>query len=249
MIIDAYNHSWLFYYIRFFFNNPDDGRQLQDNNPLQIVSIRIISGCLNLGKQIRAIVDLDNMLSNNVTGGFSSISAKSKHGSVISELMSKSKSLFHPYLYKTFQTFVTHKQKIKIDIKMIESFVDDQALIDLFFDTIEKKDMDDMSAWIDGNNLFKPAFFHVFKNIKEMHINVYAYDGIYQFSLSGFLEMIQNTAVNKVTIDFGGTRGREPLCALTCSSEFVAIRKEYKAERFRIKVDGYFEDKLVISKK
>ena len=83
---------------------------------MQIQSIRIIQDRINLEKHVRVITALDGMLSDSVK----EIAADSGYGAILTELLWKKKLLFHPYLYKTFDSLATHKKEIEISLKYIQ---------------------------------------------------------------------------------------------------------------------------------
>ena len=201
-------------------------------------------GCLNLEKQITAITTLDNIITdNNVT-----TLSGNKYGQIISELIFKRTSTFHPYLYKTFKSFTAHKKDIKIHIGKIDKYVFDKELKELlFYEIVENKDYGDINPWINDNNtdnLTKPILFNIFQNVKEVYINVH--HGYYALSLLSLLDILQNTSINKVTINIGWVK-KVLLKSLSLCSSFGSIKHQYKSRHFRIKFK--FPTDIIISKR
>ena len=206
-----------------------------DDSPLNVSSIRLIETGVNLESHIAAITALDCIISGSLWPD-NAISEDSTHGTVIKNLFDRNDGLkssttkikFSPYIYQSFQCFIAHKTKVKIDIDDVDGYLEDKELLELlFYDLVRKVDIEEDVT----DNVIKPRLFQVLKNVKEVTIN--AYD--YPFSLIEFLSTIANTSINKVII-----KTYVKTCSsLKASSDFEIIKAKYKAQQFDIAVDGH----------
>ena len=235
-----------------------------DKDPLIIISIIIIQSRSNLKGHIGAITSLDAIISDQLRRKYV-ISKRSGYDKIFAHLFDyclgqEMEMKFNEYLYRTFKCFVNHKDKIDIDMHCIDEYIEDKKVQNLlFYDIISfgmRYDNKDISKWMDANNntqnLLKPIFFDVFKNVKEVKIKVdYLGTGsVYPFSLLSLLSIIQNTEVNKVLIY---TEPRPDLTiweSLFSISSFDSIVNNFKENQYGIKIDqtDIYVQKLMIYK-
>ena len=233
----------------------------QSYEVLNIESIRIIETSDNLKKYIGAITSLDSIISDNLWKN-NSIPVDSKCGEIIGHLFDAidngGESNMHPYVYKTFKTFIQHKKKIKIDMDNIWKHLLDQKLLDLLFDSLEIQRYDKearLSYWLDSDifakgNLIKSELFRILRNVKELHINTCsnytalgnARDGSFPIPLLALLWRIKNTSINKVTIEIHdeevSSRLKRYMMTETPSSYYLdSIKQIYEAKHFGIKLE------------
>lgn len=217
---------------------------------LDITSIRIIEENLNLEDSISAITALDNIISNNVFPN-NRIPDGSNYGIIINQLLSQmmnkeasnqeSTLNIHPYLYTTFKCFIAYKKEISIHIDRINDYVKDKKLLNILFDDIvkEKTELRDkeFAEVHSDQNLIRPAVFSVFKNLEIVNIITASNLGysIYPFSLLSFLDIIEQTKVNKISIrsNYNYDEKFYPwLDDIETSSAFASVVAAYKMKKF-----------------
>ena len=189
---------------------------------------------MNLEQYIGAITSFDSIISNNL---WSDIPEESKYGSILSVLfkystdsnLEYSKITLPQYIYQTFNTFRKHKQKITINMDDIDRYLKDKILLNLLFDNVVRVRY---GSWIEVDNkqnVIKSDVLELLQNVNQIEID--AYD--YPFSLLQFLSNIENTSVNKVSIDIG----KKGVSSLKSSTYFDEIRNKYKAKQFEIELE------------
>ena len=158
--------------------------------------------------------------------------------------LEKEKMQLHPYIYRTFKTFIQHKTEISMDIVHVQKYVEDETLLELLFDDLGSDCTDTSNPWTATgvhHNLIKSRLFHILNNAVHVYINVYddsfrSYGGYYPFSLPEFLARIKNTSIIKAVISFKGAY-RAGICAsLKSSSEFQIMQNRDKDQQFEIQI-------------
>ena len=190
--------------------------------PLDITSIKIIKGALNLAIHIQAITAFDKLISNTLN--FPSYDAELGFGPIIKELMNHYSSsssrpkVFPQYIYDTFEALIAFKKKIEINIVRLHKTRPDKLLLQQLFDAeiVEEKDPENVDVFIcDDNrqNMINPLLLKVFKNVEEIKIITKHHGPFweklphYPLSLSLLLSIISKTAIKTATIvvnDKGG---------------------------------------------
>ena len=206
-----------------------------NNDPLNIISIRIIKHRSNLKNQVAAITVLDGIISDSLYAN--KIEEDSDYATIIKALFEDDdRRKLDPYIYDTFQCFIDHKEKMEINMMTLDTYIKDKKLLQLITnDLLEVKNKLDISLWINNNdnkdNLIKRRLFEIFHNVKEIRIDV----GLnrYPFSLLSLLSNIQNTSIQKVTIV-----SYNSFKPLSSSSYFDGIKEEYKTRQFGMNIAG-----------
>lgn len=208
---------------RLFFN---DANGKESNFPLSVESVFIIQNSLNLEKQIKAITLLDNIISNSINTNEKKLKFEHDYGAILSELISvilgsKTEMKFNPYLYKTFESFRMHKEKISISVDVLgRKILNQNSLKNLLFPSLKQFKQENPDPWTAQNytiNLINPIIFETFKNAKKFNLNIGGefrihfentsdfemptyLSSTYSFSLLSFLSQIERTGLEKINI-------------------------------------------------
>lgn len=202
---------------------------------------------------------MDNIISDNIdTAGFKNkkLKLKEDYGEILSELISvttgsKTEMKFHPYLYKTFESFRVHKEIINLRIRSF-LMLDQQSLTNLFFDgPLQANFIENDEPWMWDNratNVIKSIIFETFKNVKKVVIHLYSYEGstTFSFSLLSFLKAINNkmpkieSITIKVVYDV-----KENISSLSRWPVFKSIQEQYKQKQFDMAIDSKGENIII----
>ena len=175
---------------RLFFGN---------DRPINITSIKLIKSCSNLGSLIRAITILDNCISGNVNHYISEYEYGKKLSALFNYFINgKLENKWNKFVYDTFECFIKNKKRMDIDIDKVSRYVGDQDLLNLMFHSLNADSTAIMDEK-DSTNLIKQSMFEIFENVEEINIQ----SNEHSFSLFGFLEIISETKITKVTITAG----------------------------------------------
>ena len=190
---------------------------------LDIVSILMIEGAVNLSKHIQAITAFDKLISNTLN--FPTYGAELGFGPIIKELMNyysssspSSAQLFPQFIYDTFGALIAFKKRIEINIVRLYRAKTDKLLLQQLFDTeiVEEQDTENVDVFISDDNrqnMINPLLLKVFKNVKEIKIITKGFNSMrkknphYPLSLSLLLSIISKTAIKKATIVVNGKGG------------------------------------------
>ena len=155
----------------------------EEDQTLNIVSIRIMETSSNLEKLIGAITAFDNIISDKIGEDESSItfekkriSGSKKYGDTLSALLNyfvnnKIEQKFNKYIYNTFQCFTNNKKTIEINLHNCDSAVKDKQLLNVIFHRLDG--ITCFERHIRGKADFYREFFDV-TNVK----NLIRFDGL-----------------------------------------------------------------------
>ena len=210
--------------------------------PVYIESIRLIEHALDLQKVISAITALDISISERRPP------PSYKHCKSLSLLFNyilngKLDKNINRYVYNTFNHFRRNKQKILIDLDMLDQYKKTQSdgkFLNLLLHKFQSfHSSEEYKLNMNNINILRPQFFEIFPNIEV--IEIYASDmhgfRTYIFSLSELLSIIQGTAVDRVTVHiFRIRQGQSWMEKLWASSQETFVRM-YAKKNFVIKMD------------
>ena len=218
--------------------------------PLNISTIILQSSCSNLESFIKPLTILDNILSNNVYRS-NIISDNDKNVSILSCLfsscLSKQQYVGNQYIWNIFNSFINHKQEIKIHIDQLDEYCENKQLLQLILSEIVKQEEykeEYCSDKYKNKNLLKPQILSIFKNVTYLYIDCDSYP----LSLESLLSLINNTQIKKVEIN-----GEYWLRKVKEMSSFNNILSKYKVANFNMEFDeddeefGTYDEVLTIT--
>ena len=136
--------------------------------------------------------------------GLNEISDNAKDVSILRGLfnscLSKQEYVGNQYIWNIFNSFINHKQEIKIDIDQLDENCENKQLLQLILSEIvkqEDKKEEYCSDKYKNKNLLKPQILSIFKNVTHLEI----YCRLYPLSLESLLSLINNTQIKKVEIE------------------------------------------------
>eukprot|EP01084_Bolivina_argentea_P280498 479709_1 len=174
-------------------------------------SIRLFTGHRNYATAIQAMYYLDTMLTGgqllDVNG--KTLTVENQDVQLIKSLFSnvlqsQSKSTLDHYIFRTFQSFVTNKQQIILNLPELAKANKDMR--DLIMYSLEERNVTheqktDSPDMINiGRNNPRSEIFETFRNVKSLIIQTSSSSICYSLSLMRLLSLIQDTSVEQVIV-------------------------------------------------
>ena len=169
--------------------------------------------------------------------GLNEISDNAKDVSILRGLfnscLSKQEYVGNQYIWNIFNSFINHKQEIKIDIDQLDENCENKQLLQLILSEIvkqEDKKEEYCSDKYKNKNLLKPQILSIFKNVTYLYIECL----YYPLSLESLLSLIKDTQIKNVYI-----WGQYWLEKVKEMSSFNDISSRYTNANFNMEIDEF----------